>query len=399
MLDWLIVGGGVHGTYLSYYLTRVRGVPREALRVLDPFDEPMARWTARAGNTGMAYLRSPHAHNMDHDPWSIVTFAGTSAGKPLASYVPLHNRPSTPLFAAHTRWLIGRHSLDQLRIVGRADRLERIDGGWRVGFGEQSVDARHVVLAIGSDDRTHWPDWAVSLRDADAAIDHIFTPGFDRAALPDWSALAVVGGGITAAQTALALTARHPGGVTLLMRHAPRIHHFDSELGWIKGPLLAEFQQVTDFDRRAEMIREARHRGSMPPDVYEALQAALKNGLLKVVQAEIVGAEREGQAIRLDLSEKGSLSVERVVLATGFERDRPGGAWIDRAIDSDRLPVATNGFPIVDTRLCWADGLYVSGPLADLEIGPVARNLIGARMAAERISAAVVMSVSASRPR
>ena len=399
MLDWLIVGGGVHGTYLSFYLTRIMGVPRQTLRVLDPFDEPMARWTARAANTGMAYLRSPHAHNMDHDPWSIVTFAGTNAGKPLASYIPLHNRPSTPLFAAHTRWLIARHGLDQLRLVGRADRLERIEGGWRVGYGEQQADARHVVLAIGSDDRTHWPGWARKLRDAGAAIDHIFTPDFDRAALPDWSHLAVVGGGITAAQTALALAERRPGSVTLIMRHAPRIHHFDSELGWIKGPLLAEFHQVSDFDRRAEIIREARHRGSMPPDVAEALQAAVTDGKLSVIQAEILSAERSDQSINVHLSENQPLSVDRVVLATGFERSRPGGAWIDRAVETYRLPVADNGFPIVDARLCWMDGLYVSGPLADLEIGPAARNLIGARLAAERIASAVDPHTSAARSR
>ena len=399
MLDWMIVGGGVHGTYLSYYLVRVKGVPREALRVLDPFDEPMARWSARAANTGMAYLRSPHAHNMDHDPWSIVTFAGTSAGKPLASYIPLHNRPSTPLFAAHTRWLIARHALDQLRIVGRADRLERIDGGWRVSYGAQGVAARHVVLALGSDDHTYWPDWALRLREGGAPIDHIFAPSFDRAALPDWSHLAVVGGGITAAQTALALAERHPGSITLVMRHAPRIHHFDSELGWIKGPLLAEFQQVADVDRRAEMIREARHRGSMPPDVYDALQAAIRGGLLAVVQSEIVDAKQDEQAIRLNLSDGQSLNIDRVVLATGFERNRPGGAWIDRAIDAYKLPVAANGFPIVDTRLCWADGLYVSGPLADLEIGPVARNLIGARLAAERIASVVALHAPSARAR
>lgn len=33
----------------------------------------------------------------------------------------------------------------------------------------------------------------------------------------------------------------------------------------------------------------------------------------------------------------------------------------------------------------WCPHLYVTGPLAELEIGPIARNISGARQAAERI--------------
>jgi hypothetical protein len=52
------------------------------------------------------------------------------------------------------------------------------------------------------------------------------------------------------------------------------------------------------------------------------------------------------------------------------------------------LPLAPCGYPVLDQRLCWAPGLYVSGPLAELEIGPVAQNLLGARLAGERLDAA-----------
>ncbi|MCI0552745.1 MAG: hypothetical protein L0287_17485, partial [Anaerolineae bacterium] len=62
MLDWLIVGGGIHGTHLSYYLTQRLGVSAERVRVLDPFVEPLARWDVMTTNVGMTYLRSPHVH-------------------------------------------------------------------------------------------------------------------------------------------------------------------------------------------------------------------------------------------------------------------------------------------------------------------------------------------------
>jgi hypothetical protein len=39
----------------------------------------------------------------------------------------------------------------------------------------------------------------------------------------------------------------------------------------------------------------------------------------------------------------------------------------------------------VDQSLRWHPGIYVTGALAELEIGPTAMNIIGARLAAERI--------------
>jgi len=61
------------------------------------------------------------------------------------------------------------------------------------------------------------------------------------------------------------------------------------------------------------------------------------------------------------------------------------------------------GFPIVDKNLSWGDSgrIYVSGALAELEIGPSARNIAGARLAAERIvqaaAAAHVLSTTPSQ--
>jgi hypothetical protein len=42
---------------------------------------------------------------------------------------------------------------------------------------------------------------------------------------------------------------------------------------------------------------------------------------------------------------------------------------------------------VVDRTLAWAPGLHVSGALAELEVGPVARNIIGARLASEGVTA------------
>jgi len=42
----------------------------------------------------------------------------------------------------------------------------------------------------------------------------------------------------------------------------------------------------------------------------------------------------------------------------------------------------------VDKTLCWSPGLYVMGTLAELEMGPIAANIAGARQAARRLAAA-----------
>jgi hypothetical protein len=424
MLDTLIIGGGIHGTSLSLHLTARKGIPRDRLCVLDPYEQPLALWETLTGNVGMEFLRSPHAHNLHYDPFSLITFTRTRRGEPLARFTDPFGRPSLELFRAHNQHLIQRHRLESLRIQGRAHGLLRLSDGWRVETNSGSIEARRVVIAIGLTEQPYWPSWAQPLRAAGAPIHHIFDPQFSRV----WSSTArslplamrergsggeggdihtvVVGGGITAAQAALSLTADGP--VTLLMRHPVQVHAFDSDPCWVTSICLADFHRERDYNRRRALLQQARHRGSMPPDVAAQLQQAVIAGVLTRRMGDITNAlvapalvsdkkwafsprpEGEGQGVRVSLHLASEIiEADRVVLATGFEPSRPGGAWLDQAIDSFGLLTADCGYPIVDRSLCWAPGLYVTGPLAELEVGPVARNIIGARLAAERIASAL----------
>lgn len=390
MLDWLIIGGGIHGTAISHALTQRAGVPRDRLRVLDPFDKPLARWTACAANTGMDYLRSPLAHQLHFDPFSLRFFAQIQQGKSLARFIPQYSRPAFDFFQAHCAWLVEHYRLDALRIVGRAERLTRIRDGWRVETANGGLEARRVVLAIGATEQPHWPSWAINLREAGARIHHIFDMGFVREQLPPWSNATIVGGGITAAQTALAMAGQQPGTVRVLMRHPVRIAHFDSDPCWVTSICLNKFHQERDFDRRRALIKQARNRGSLPPDVALRLNKAIQDRHLAQQIDEIEsGCVDEQGWTRLGLVSGQSLKTDLVILATGFDPARPGGDWLDNAVAQYELPQAACGYPIVDESLCWSPGLYVSGPLAELEIGPVSRNIIGARLAGERLCLAV----------
>jgi thioredoxin reductase len=384
MLDWLIVGGGIQGTYLAIFLLGRMSVKPEGLRILDPHEGMLAVWEHHTANAGMEYLRSAHAHNLHFDPWSMATFARTRAGAPLARFIEPYGRPSLELFRAHSLRLIERYKLEGLRIKGRAAGLRPLADGWRVETGDGGIEARNVILAIGATEQALWPDWALHLREAGAPVHHIFDMDFRRATLPEWQHAVVVGGGITAAQTALAMVASGP--VTLLTRHATRIHDFDSDPRWIDPRQLADFHATQDYTVRRSIIDGARHRGSMPSDVAGDLQRAVLDARLLRRMEEVTGAKvlSDGM-IQLQLTDAAEIETDCLMLATGFEASRPGGAWLDEAIAAHGLSVAPDGYPVVDPSLCWARGLYLTGPLAELEVGPTARNIIGVRLAAERI--------------
>jgi len=57
------------------------------------------------------------------------------------------------------------------------------------------------------------------------------------------------------------------------------------------------------------------------------------------------------------------------------------------------------GLPVLDKHLRWPGGeLFLTGGLAALQVGPVARNLSGARMACDRFVSAIVKSSIALSP-
>ncbi|MEB3221160.1 MAG: FAD/NAD(P)-binding protein [Candidatus Sericytochromatia bacterium] len=388
MLDWLIVGGGIHGTHLALVLTRDAGVPRHRVRVLDPHLVPLEAWTRRALNVGMTHLRSPAPYHLDTDPMALTYFVREAGSLTEAPFLEPYKRPSLELFSAHCGRVIDRHGLLGLRLRGEALALRAHEGHVEVDTREGTLQARRVVLAMGGCERPAWPAWASALRAAGAPVAHVFEPGFSRAALPAWEQAVVVGGGISAHQLALALGARQPGQVLLATRHAPRVHLLDSDPGWSTPRLLGPFRQLRDPAERRAAIREARRPGSVPTEVHAAARAAIAAGSLAVTTSAISAAVWLGGRINLAFADGSHVATDRVVLATGFSSERPGGLLVDEAVARHALPLAPCGYPLVDAALRWHPRLHVMGPLAELEVGPIARNIIGAQHAAARIATA-----------
>ncbi len=384
MLDWLIIGGGIHGTHLALVLAERCGVAPERLRILDPHDELLAHWERCTAATGMRYLRSTVVHHLaldPHDLWHFARRRGAQAGQLRGPY----KRPALALFRDHCQALIAEHGLDRLHLRGRATGLSQTEHGWCVETDQGSLTARRVLLALSVGEQPHWPAWAAQLRAAGGPVRHLYGCEAPEMAPPAGETV-VVGGGISAAQTAVDLAREAPGSVTLLMRHEIRVEAFDSPAGWVGPKELRGFQAEPSVERRRALIRGARRPGSMPEDVARTLRRAEAAGMLRVMRGEVRRAAVQPNG-RVGLELPGlTLRADRVLLATGFEQHRPGGAWLDRAIAEHELPLAPCGYPVIDPSLAWAPGLYVTGALAELELGPVARNIAGARHAGERLA-------------
>jgi lysine/ornithine N-monooxygenase len=385
MIEWLIVGGGIHGIYMSNLLTGGIGVERDDIRVLDPHSEPLACWLTHTKNSGMRYLRSPAAHNLDLDILSVYRFAKSKTGRPYADFADPYFRPSRGLFERHCRRVLNERGLSQLHIQGKATALHRDHSAVAVELesGER-IAARHVLLAIGLSEQPYWPDWAVELRRQGEYVYHLFDPAFNRDRCT--GSIAVIGAGSSGAQLAVYLSEKQANRVTLFSRHPVRVSNYDFDPCWIGPKCMREFGHL-DWNQRRRVIDQNRFPGTIPPDVALQLQTALKTGRLEMQVADIRRASHGGKGITLRLASGLSREFERVVLATGFCTERPGGDFVDQAIAEFDLKCNACGYPILDEYLRWHDHLFVTGPLAELQIGPCSRNIIGARNAGKRLAA------------
>ena len=381
-VQWLIVGGGVHGVHIAARLLGEGGVEPDQLRIVDPGTRLLERWRALSATTGMKHMRSPSVHHLDVAPSSLRRFAGRAKRHTPGLFARPYERPSLALFNEHCEHVLDAFELEKLHIQGRVVACSVECDGVRVELAEgQRVIAGRVVLAIGASEQPQWPLWAPR---HDARVQHIFDRGFNGWPSSSQQTLCVVGGGISAGQVTLRLL-KQGHRVHLVSRHALRVHQFDSDSGWLGPRNMTGFRRERDVNRRREIITQARHRGSMPPDVQRALSLAISQGRLSWHEGEVSGAFISDSDVTLRLNTGDVVRAGRVLLATGFTSHRPGGAWVDQLIESASLPCARCGYPIVDASLRWHPRVHVSGPLAELELGPVARNIAGARRAGDRL--------------
>jgi FAD-NAD(P)-binding len=374
--DVVLVGAGPHALTVAAYLRRAD--PGLRLVVADP-DGWLHRWRRQFAALALDRLRSACVHHPDPDPYALLRHA-RDTGRDTELYGD-PQCPGTELFDDFCAGLVRDLDLDRALVREPVRELrQRPGGGVTVRIGRSEVRARLAVLATNPV-RSRVPRWA-RVRDERLAapqVAHSDTVDLRRSPGRGERVL-VVGGGLTAAQ--LAVHASRVGAHTTLLSRSPlRARTFDTTPEWL-GRALPALHAEPDPRRRFATIAAAR-RGTVPPPMLDLLRELAARGRLELARGErlsVVPGPAPG--VRAD----GRLwTVDRLWLGTGHDLDwrfEPLLASLAR-----RHPVrSVRGLPVLDPALCWpGTDVHVVGGLAALGIGPAARNVTGARMAAERI--------------
>lgn len=359
----LVVGAGPHGLTAVGYLLAADPALAGRIAVADPAPW-MSSWDRRFAALELTRLRSACVHHPDPEPYALLDHA-TATGRRAQLSGPA-GAPDAALFSDFCRHLVRRHDLGAARIPSDVRALHpRGDGRIDVELSDGALRVRAVVLAGGN----AWP--------------HAPLPGLhsSRVRLADvrpGRSVVVIGGGLTAAHLALRVAGRG-AAVTLVVRAPLRPRLMDVDAGWL-GADLPSFFALTSHERAA-VVRQARP-GTVPPGLCGAI--ADHPGVQVVVGA--VAGISPGRAL---LGDGTTIPADHVWLGTGYTYDaRAAGPT---ATLMDEVPVnVVEGLPVLGDDLSWGGSpVYVSGGHAALTIGPAARGLAGARMAAERYTEAI----------
>ena len=386
MLEMLIIGGGIHGVHLAHCLLQQTHMTHDDIRILDPHEELLHEWRRCARNCGMKYLRSSSVHHIDIHPFSLRRYAALSENRRDTNFIAPKNRPSVELFDAHCRMVVDDHQLESLHIKGRALEFQNKVKCVRVVTAEETINARFVLLAIGMGEQPLWPTWAVRLREMGVSVNHVFDPCFCLDGYQADGPIAVIGGGISGGHISLRVTEKLNANVLLVSRKEVVVSNFDFAPGWI-GPRNTEGFYRSPIEQRRQQIVAARAKGSVPQDMKLALDKAAALHQLTLITDDITDAKCQNGGALL-IGRQGRYECQRIVLATGFIEKRPDGGFMTQAVNEFNLKTAACGFPVITPSLQWHDRIFVTGPLSELQIGPVARNIVGARHSSSRITAA-----------
>ncbi|ULG74494.1 NAD(P)-binding domain-containing protein [Macrococcus brunensis] len=372
-MNIIIIGGGIHGITIALRLLQDHVITKEALQIMEPGPYTQ-QWQQITSNIDMDYLRSPLVHHVHPNPYDLKKFAKTN--EYTQAFSGYYQRPQLEMFNDHIQNAIKENDLEDCHVYDKAVALTKENHLWTVTGESGTYQASHIILATGLNHVHHIPDFLSAV--SPARYQHIFD--YQQ---PLNKADVVIGGGITACHAVRKLAADRP--VTLIMRHDIRCHELDAEPGWLGPKNMKAFNQTQSYVTRREMIKEARHRGSMPMHLKQSLKYLEVKGKVNIIKGDIKKVDDQ----IITLTDGREISYHRIALATGCGSDLCQDPLFSQLIQTYQLPTASCGFPVVSHNLEWFDQLYVSGPLAELELGPVSRNIIGGRKAAERIAEAL----------
>jgi Pyridine nucleotide-disulphide oxidoreductase len=379
-VDVLIVGAGVAGTTLASHLWHSSF--NKDFFLVDDRLKFMETFRSRIRGLGQTVLRSPYEHHVgahNHRDCELLDH-GRSLWRYLSdiergeirralsgerSVVPLD------MFESFLRVTCAAHDLTSRSCSTRVEQVERLESGFAVSTTAGRIEARSLVWAGGEPPRATPSDWQFG---SDTPLVDPWNPS------PVTGRLAIIGGGLTAAQAVVRFV-RRGATVTWIMRHSERFRCADVNAKFFRPEGRAQFMSLDMPGRQSLLLRERR------------------SSVMFELRPELARLEGEGSVSVF--RDQGDVRVERVRDEWLVTTAAGGEIWSDDVCAclglQSRLPevlapllVEVAGpYPTLDDQTLESSvkDLFFLGGLASLAIGPPAKNLDGARVGSQRIVA------------
>ena len=401
-VDIAIIGAGPQALTLVTHLLQKKKSMRKRFVVLDPAGDWLQQWQHQFAAYEIPHLRSPAVHHPDPDPHALRTFAESRPSELFAPY----DLPGTQLFYDFCQQVIRRWELQERVIPARVQQIEPFhQQGWqrfRLGLADGRVlTAKRVVLAIAGG-KPNIPPWMQTLPSNYPSDRLLHSHQVDLRSLRQLTGetILIVGSGLTSGHLALGAIARGAKAIVMARRTFYE-KLFDADPGWLGPKYLKGFHAEPDWETRWQMIQAARNGGSLTPAVLTQLRRRERDGKISFYeQCEVQSAAWQGNAWTVTCNQPGvhhciaQQPIDRIWLATGSTLDVNHWPLLANIRATNPLPLV-NGLPVLDARLRWAGrNLFIMGEAAALQLGPVARNLFGGRLASNRIVPALIKDFS-----
>ncbi|MGC1247817.1 MAG: GTP-binding protein, partial [Spirulinaceae cyanobacterium] len=325
-------------------------------------------------------------YDLQDDDWT---------SQPKNEFFPPYDRPGTKLFNDFCHEVIHRWKLADKVYPAKVIQILPIELASRSRFqlvlntGE-TIIARRVVLATGSG-KVQFPNWVESIT-SDYPLDklcHSQQVNLNQLNLTGERIL-VVGGGLTSGH--LTKGAINLGAtVTLMTRKQLQSKIFDADPGWLGPKYLKDFHAETDWHRRYQQIQQARNGGSITPEMMLQLRKASREGKVRIDECcQVRDAHWQDDLWQVCCHDGSKHQFNRIWLATGTRFNVTKHLLLQEVLNAYPTEIV-NGLPVLDEHLRLPkSNFFIMGGLAALQIGPVARNIGGGKMACQRIVPAIV---------
>jgi cation diffusion facilitator CzcD-associated flavoprotein CzcO len=389
-IDIAIIGAGVQALTLTTHLLQKSAKHYHKFLVFDSAGTWMNQWQEQFAAQQIPYLRSPAVHHPDPNPYELRRFAEHRHQE----LFPPYDRPGTELFNDFCSEVIRRWKLENKVYRAKVSQILPIKHVACSRFqlvlntGE-TIIARRVVLATGSG-KVQLPDWVDRIT-SDYPLDklsHSQQINLQRLHLKGERIL-IIGGGLTSGH--LAMGAINLGAtVTLMTRKQLQSKIFDADPGWLGPKYLKDFDAEIDWHTRYHKIQQARNGGSMTPEMILQLKKAANEDKIMIDECCQVSLAQWHNLWQVSCQDGNKDQFNRIWLATGTKFDASAHPLLKDILPAYPTEIV-NGLPVLDNYLRLPkSNFFIMGGLAALQVGPVARNIGGGKMACDRIVPAIV---------